>query len=316
MTDTSKSLSRNALYTPLRAYEQTVVDPNAFMSTLKNLPASLKESSLFGFMQRIGEDYHRNRATGPDPKNNGSRPLTVSDMDDRLRQRAVTLVGGGVNSAMTTSKPKTNDPRTRKRPRRDWKDMEKILASSIKTKTGVIAVMCLMNARWNQYIHEVLGLGIHSNKDLKASQEMKAREIRAKLIAGRDDIELAGAHIRILSCKQKRHLGGTCGFLVGETNNTFAVAIRSPSSRKKRRRNDSDPCGGKGDALATSYSEATDSIEIVLVPKDGSCLDVIIPMSFRSMELDAPQTIPHNREMSCEMFPVAPRSIFVSLSNR
>ena len=318
MTDNSmsKSLSRNALYTPLRAYEQTEVDPNTFMSTLKNLPASLKESSLFSFMQRIGEDYHRNRATGPDPKNNGSRPLTVSDMDDRLRQRAVTLVGGGVNSAMSTSNPKSSDTRTRKRPRRDLKPVEAILSSAQTTNQGLMAVMFSINTSWNHYIHQVMGLGIHSSMDPISSEEMKARAIKAKFVIGREDIELAGAHVRILACKQKRHLVDTYGFLVGETKNTFAVGMRSTSSGKKRRRKDSDPCDGEGDKLGNSYSGVTDSIEIVLVPKDGTCLDLIIPLSLSSIEQGAVQAIADNQDVSCELFPVAPRSIFVRLHRR
>jgi hypothetical protein len=177
-------------------------------------------------------------------------------------------------------------------------------------------VMISINTRWNHYIHQMLDLGIHSSIDPISSEEMKARAIKAKFVVGREDIELAGAHVRILACKQKRHLVDAYGFLVGETKNTFALGMRSPSGGKKRRRKDSDPCDGKDGMLRTSCSEDTASIEVVLVPKDGTCLDVIIPLSLSSIELEAPQAKSNKQDESRYLFPVAARCIFVRLHSR
>lgn len=316
-TSNSKTLSRNALYTPLRAYEQALEDPTTYMSTLKNVPASLKESSLSSFMQRVGEDYHRNRATGPDPKNNGSRPLTVSDMDDRLRQRAVTLIGGGVNSAITTSKPKSTHTRsrTRKRPCLAPTKVQSILSRSHQSNTDVVAFLFLLNTRWNTYILQVLDRDLSKNVDSSISKEMDERAIMSTLVAARDCIELVGAHVRIHSCTPKRHLVNTYGLLVGETKNTWSLAIRLRHGRKKRSTKVESEVG-KNKNVDNTPSPMLNSLEIVMIPKDGSSLDVIIPSSRGTKSADTALGQPMSQDPSTAMFPLAPRCIIIRLSGR
>jgi len=315
VTDDSKTLSRNALYTPLRAYEQDQIDPNTYMGTLKSIPISLKESSLSSFMHRVSEDYHRNRAKGPDPKNNGSRPISVSDMEDRLRQRAVTLVGGGINSSMITSKKgQSRQTKDRKRPRREWKEVEAKLKRNNPTSMDVITFLRSTNDRWNNYIHQVLQIGSNKVQNPKLPDEMDLRVIKAKLIAVRDDIELSGARVRIDSCRSKRHLVNVHGLLVSETKNTWSIAIPKRPQGKKRKRSEAHDDDGTG--TVKDSSGTTDSVDIVLVPKDGSSLDIIIPLSLGTgtPDLEPTRSSTCSQDAVDSMFPISTRSIFVKLS--
>ena len=95
----SSTLSRNALYTPLMAFEQTNVDPSSYMTTRKNIPSSLRESSLVDFIQTVSETTEK--------------PLSFQAVEERIRQRALTLVGGGINSSMTGQQSKRQRRRRR-----------------------------------------------------------------------------------------------------------------------------------------------------------------------------------------------------------
>ena len=132
-----KSLSKNLLYAPLEAYHKAACfqavggdsdystsdsnfHPSQYMSLKSSIPKSLQESSLVSLFHSISCNYHRNRAMANDAKNNGSRPLGLSDIEERIRQRAVTLVSGGINSSIKIS----NDTvKSKKRRRRRWDEM-------------------------------------------------------------------------------------------------------------------------------------------------------------------------------------------------
>jgi hypothetical protein len=313
----SKTLSRNALYAPLVAYEQTQVEPTAYMGNQKAIPSSLKESALSSFLQSIGEDYHRNRATGADPKNNGSRPLSVSDMDDRIRQRAVTLVGGGVNSAMASSSRKPcAKAKGRKRPRRKWNEVESILAKN-DASVDSLSFLRDLNDRWNAYMLKLL------NIDSKAIQKIEAPIIKSRLAVARKSIDLAGAHIHIKQCTQKIDLTGMLGVLLGETNNTWSVVILSSKRREKRtklaksgtttgadafiNRTESK---GHGDPKSTPNTIVT-SVHVVVVPKRGSSLDIILPLPSQMNERQERGNEELNGEKAIIM--QAAKSIFITL---
>lgn len=281
----STTLSRNALYSPLVAYEQTQVDPALYMGNQKTIPSSLKESALSSFLQSVGEDYHRNRATGPDPKNNGSRPLSVSDMDDRLRQRVVTLVGGGINSSMASSnRQPRSKAKVRKRYRREWDQVkESISVKSTDTSIDSLSFLQQLNGRWNVYMLEMLGL------NSKFTAKIEASILKSRLTAARSSMELAGAHIQIKECTQKRDLVGTFGVVVGETNNTWCIAIRSRPRARRRRRKVATSGSNDGDNLKPETKDSSNSklsessltetaTDVVTVPKRGSSLDVILPL--------------------------------------
>lgn len=306
----STTLSRNALYTPLVAYEQTLVAPTAYMANQKTIPTSLKESTLTSFLQSIGEDYHRNRATGSDPKNNGSRPLSVSDMDDRLRQRVVTLVGGGVNSSQVSSSrpPSCAKAKGRKRPRREWSQVEKILASS-ETNKDSLTFLRELNARWNKYMLQLLGL------DSKTVQHIQASIIKSRLAVARKSIELAGAHVQVDGSTQKRDLAGEFGVLIGETRNTWSVAIRSRTRRKRRGK--LAKTGRNRDLLgepkSTDNTVRTDlKVNVAVVPKRGSSLFIILPLPPQAKEGQGGGKEDANGEEP--IIEHACKSVFISLS--
>jgi hypothetical protein len=301
----STTLSRNALYAPLVAYEQTQVDPTAYMGNQKAVPSSLKESALSSFLQSIGEDYHRNRATGADPKNNGSRPLTVSDMDDRLRQRTVTLVGGGVNSAMSSSSRKPcAKAKGRRRPRPEWNKVEGILAKNDAAMDDSLKFLRELNDRWNVYMFQLL------NVDSKTVQQFEAPIIKSRLTVARKSMDLAGAHVQIKECTQKRDLTGILGVLLGETNNTWSVVIRSGTRRRKRRKlAKSGSTKGCGDPKSTPNTIGT---EVVVVPKRGSSLDIILPLPSQMNERQDGGNEASNGEEPM-IIKQAPKSIFITL---
>lgn len=312
--ESAKTLSRNALYTPLRAYDQSQVSPTSYMSTLKNLPVSLKDSSLSSFMHYVSEDYHRNRITGTDPKNNGSRPLTASDMDDRLRQRAVTLVSGGINSSLSTLKPRAKNQvpakHSKKRPRRAWEQVQEIImkkTSNTPTKAlHSIEFLTSMNKRWNSYFLQILNVDIGSNE---IKRESKIRSSLARLW---DEIEVAGAHVAIRSCKPKRHLINNFGVLIGQTRNTWSVALRRTFARQE---SPIQKAKTKSDVRCSETS--AQPIEIVVVPKDGSTLVLIIPISQEETD-EGVDTREQSHGSSganhLQIIPLAPKCVFVTLS--
>ena len=119
-------LSKNELYTPMAGYDQDDVEPSVYLGTKSSIPKSLQESALVQFYRNVSLDYHyqnpnipsANSNNGNDYKNAGaSRPIPLADVDDRIRQRTVTLLGGGIHtvsvksslpSESTSSSPQTS----------------------------------------------------------------------------------------------------------------------------------------------------------------------------------------------------------------
>jgi len=189
-------LSKNLLYAPLTAYHKaaaaTCVDDKDGIDGRLNYhkKKSFKESSLVSFLHSVSCDYHRTRrSTVNDAKNNGSRPLGLADIEDRIRQRAVTLIGGGINSSIIpiTIQRKLN----KKRHQKSSEEMEPILkkkkllsslpsssSSSSSQMTGmtttldggnhggsgnnnndeIIPFLQGLNIAWNAYIWKVIAL--------------------------------------------------------------------------------------------------------------------------------------------------------------
>lgn len=92
-------LSRASLYSPLSAFHPV----NPFdATTAKSIPKSIHETSLVSFLATISKDYHQNtidttgtgtKSTKNEARNSGARPLSAKEMDDKIRQRALTLAG-------------------------------------------------------------------------------------------------------------------------------------------------------------------------------------------------------------------------------
>lgn len=141
-----KILSKNILYAPLDAYNKVTAndDHDKKIGSIESLQSNYrkkkksKEANLASFLHTVSCDYHRNRHRN-DAKNNGSRPLGLADIEDRIRQRAVTILGGGINSSLfpalnsdgynNNGKNINNKKQNRKRKRRriSWNGIESIL---------------------------------------------------------------------------------------------------------------------------------------------------------------------------------------------
>ena len=76
-------LSKSALYAPLAAYQQSELEPSEYANNQisSKIPKSIMESTLTSFLRSVSYTYHRKRARSYDPKNNGSRPQSLLDVD-------------------------------------------------------------------------------------------------------------------------------------------------------------------------------------------------------------------------------------------
>jgi hypothetical protein len=110
-------LSRTSLYTPLSSYTSQRGANTNNGNKKQNLSKQVQESSLTEFIATtVSSAYHlssesRNKSSNSNQKvgsitvlsvkharNTGNRPLHVGEINGRIRQRALTLVGGGYNA--------------------------------------------------------------------------------------------------------------------------------------------------------------------------------------------------------------------------
>jgi RNase P/RNase MRP subunit p29 len=318
-----KTLSKNALYTPLAAYEQTQVDPSTYMTTqISTIPKSLKEHSLSVFLQKVSFEYHRNRATASDPKNNGSRPLSVGDIDDRIKRRAVTLIGGGVNSSMTSKQIKS-ETKSRKRPRREWNDVKSSLRRKHPGRTrsdndDSIQFLRQLNSSWNDYMAAASILGLNSSSSSSSSSiwDDDLMAIKARFaLARRAQIELVGAHVKVATCPQKKNLVGTLGVLVGETKNTWSVVRLCPSREDMKDPKDAGKPPLKLENDKPVRTSGKHHTELVTIPKRGSSLVLMIPITPSLSDAKEEATM-ENHEEEKELIVQADRFICITLDPR
>lgn len=102
------SLSRNALYAPLKTYytntTQSTKQQDSNESTTRKSPVvinsnisnNLKEKNLYTFLEKISVEYHDSiTPLGTLSGTNGGMPLKSRQMESKSSQRALTLIGGG-----------------------------------------------------------------------------------------------------------------------------------------------------------------------------------------------------------------------------
>ena len=277
-TEDGKTLSKNLMYAPLVAYQKsafvtsgldssnssssTIIHPSQYMSQKKTVPASIRESSLASTLHFVSCDYHSNLATVNDAKNNGSRPLGLSDMDDRIRQRAVTLVGGGINSVIPFAKMAI---RSKKRRHRSWEEAEAVLGKfSVEEvileaeSSHAISFLRKLNTAWNNYAWELLTSDKDNNEKRRMSDnDLNGIEVRLGALLSRknhggnggsiksggsfngtnnakdDYIDLVGAHLKVNSSNTHTSWVGRFGVLIGETKNTYRIASCARNQEKK-----------------------------------------------------------------------------------
>mmetsp|Transcript_25703 Transcript_25703/g.47903 ORF Transcript_25703/g.47903 Transcript_25703/m.47903 type:complete len:379 (-) Transcript_25703:496-1632(-) len=301
--ENGKSLSKNLLYTPLEAYHDHASptasalsssngddsrsklipeDPSQYMNQKSSVPKHLHEASFVEFMHSVSHDYHRNRATAHDAKNNGSRPLTLMDFEDRIRQRAVTLLGGGINSSIPVTTTSAAASTTKKRRRRSWEKVRPIIEKQDEPDgieiTKDISFLLQLNASWNKYIWKLLGLETEAGTpDGKMPMDTIQRRFDVAYTTKDENLELVGAHIRIERCKSHKTWAGRFGVLVEETTNTYRVVGRP--RRKRKAKNISSDLTEDSESTADSLAETSSiMMESFLVPKHGSLLMLIVPV--------------------------------------
>lgn len=317
-----KTLSKNLMYAPLVAYHKSAAisasdnndsgsssaskinHPSQYASNDPNVLKSLNESSLVSILHFVSCDYHHNRATVNDAKNNGSRPLGLSDMDDRIRQRAVTLLGGVINASIPVVKTTT---RSKKRRHRSWEEVEPVLKklSSSSSEEGVtsesesgrvISFLQKLNSAWNGYAWKLLLKSKVTNEKQRLSEDdLKAIEVRLRALMGSridnrkksnssggtnsrsgssffekgsvedDPINLVGAHVKVESSNSRTSWVGRFGVLIGETTNTYRIASFTRTRRKNKKANSTEAACKKKE------------IEILVLPKLESSLQLILP---------------------------------------
>ncbi|VEU33515.1 unnamed protein product [Pseudo-nitzschia multistriata] len=278
-TRDGKILSKNLLYTPLVAYQKALLieepststkteyHPSHYMLSRKSVPKSLQESSLVSLFHSVSCDYHRNRAGVNDAKNNGSRPMGLSDIEEKIRQRAIALIGGGINSSISVSQ---KPPRSKKRRQRSWEEKNDVLdrfssSSGASKLADVVPFLERLNAAWNEYIWELL-VRDRISIDSRNVTGDTAKEIRSELsrltwpridskilhssnVSSRNakegifhhPFEIIGSHVQIKSCKSHRSWSGRFGVVVGETTNTYRIAgfvCRKNKKRARRKKSD------------------------------------------------------------------------------
>lgn len=197
--------------------------------------------------------------------------MSAADISERIRQKAVTLVGGGINSSITST-TKSEATKLRKRRRQEWTDVESALNYGIETTAenekspggdDAIRFLLQLNSSWNKYISDLLKITEVSEDELTT--------VKSRFISARSKVELIGAHVRVATCNQKKHLVNSYGVIIGETKNTWKIVAREvlKQSRKRAKPEDED-----------SQSDAKNGIncKVIVLPKRGSSLVLIIPI--------------------------------------
>jgi hypothetical protein len=264
MSSTTKTLSRRQLYLPMIAYDNSP-DPSGYMASRKSLPNSIQETSLVDFWHKIGVSYHQERATIHDPKNNGHKPLALPELDARIRQKAMTLVGGGINSGWDTTSTASRsnaggtttiheDPRIQTIKRDQKKRKRQIMKSVMNFSTThddeegrrVGQFLYDLNEMWNMYIRRLLQLPTTMDDDddddaTLDSYESLVRDpaflFRVTSCITKETVQLVGARVKIQSCQSHPQWRGKTGILVRQTTNTWQLMVSIPKAAYVKKRN-------------------------------------------------------------------------------
>ncbi len=267
-TSSKKMLSRAALYTSLAAYNQAQLDPQAFMR--RQSSKAVHESSLMQFLQTVSAVTcgYPSQQQQQQPKNKAKlftshqRPLNQQEVSDRLREKALTLVGGGINTAVTSSAEKRSRKRRRttslqstskkskagKIPMAFWENQPTILASQLE-------FVDTLNQEWNKYIRRLIRSVEERPPDVPTISS------RIKQLA--TTIEWIGAKVYVQKCPQHLHYENKSGILIGETSCTWRVVDLSYSK----------------DESEEAEVSPRQQIRILVIPKQRSTLAVLIPLN-------------------------------------
>jgi hypothetical protein len=269
-------LSRASVYAPLKSYD----NPAAADSEPSSVPKNLQDAQLVQFYSKVSEHFHRSNPR-LDCKNTAGRPLSVADITGRIQQRALTLIGGGYNvsatTASATSKEKSQQAKNtvvsrRQLKRKRHRILERIGCSgpSPEQRSHNANFLQQLNAQWNVYATKVLQ--VPTDEILNLSQI----SIRARQLAG--SIEWVGARVRVDHCVSAKSREGLLGILVSQTTNTWRIvpAVEAELVRTASLTEDTVNSNAISNECPLRLNKT------VIVPKDGSSLAVLIPLSNRS----------------------------------
>lgn len=231
-------LSRTSLYAPLSTYTKK----QGSASTTKT-NKNVQEESLTDFWRRVSDRYHSNKDSSH-CRNSGNRPLTNQEINGSIRQRTLTLVGGGFNSkwgaaaasngagAKRTSHNPATGRQTRKRRRKEATD-----ASKAGPSKADVTFLRQLHAQWLDYMVQMLGLSVsptvNSGGEKKRNTESVSIHESLQVLANRaarvlqggngQTLELVGAAVRILACSKHVTWVGATGILVETMAETYTI---------------------------------------------------------------------------------------------
>lgn len=325
--DQAKSLSKNLLYAPLEAYFQNATgfaaipeklnrasksepvppSPSEYMKQQSSVSKSLHESNLAIFLQSLSKDYHRNWSTAHDVRNNGSRPLSLKDVDVRMRQRTVTLMGGGINASIPTSNRPKNAKQGIKKKRKRTSEQVDVSRNISTTTNNDFVFLTKLNRLWNDYVCEFFEYSMSSIRDPETTMQSIQQKLGACLKSGDMNymFEIVGAHVKILSCNSHRSWQGRFGVVVAHTVNTLRVAV-VPVKEKHSQTGKSEQSCSK---IASIYAD------LLVVPKQGTSIMLLVPFPvMMSSKEECNDHLKHCEPQDSLLVPLCEQTVCVTLA--
>lgn len=231
-----RTLSKTGLYSPL-----AIINLEKNQSKKKNRSTG-KDGALIDFIFQIGKDYHR-KAGLRLGKNNGCKAVSHSEVKEKISQRALTLIGGGINTSISKG-VHTQGRKLFCKSSKTIKRKNKAKAVMNYSKKLTWDNVTLMNHYWNFYIQNHL-------KEMQFSDKTNIIKILHEF--ERSKIEWTGAEVHVVSCLSNRKYAGYKGILIQCTTNTWRVAVKKSGN---------------------------EYIEVCVIPKAGSKIEVKMPERF------------------------------------
>ena len=216
--DTLATLSKAGLYAPLSVFNKENDDATR-PSKPKKLASFLKDGALVDFLVQVGTTNNRKGAISVG-KNNGSKPLSQNEVNDRVRTKALTLVGGGINTSISGRANKTMAPLL---PQNRASSKKRKRTSFASERSGVLDsqtwdTLERINKKWNEYIVRFLK---EEGIDLESRNIRSLTRCVSQVVS---QVEIVGSFVSIVKCRAHPHLVSKEGCLVGETCSTWRLA--------------------------------------------------------------------------------------------
>eukprot|EP01083_Nonionella_stella_P160630 525315_1 len=290
-----KHLSRDALYAPLSNYTSASKSKSKDTPTdkIKNLSNTLKEKSLYTFLETVSSEYHDSSSIIglKNGGSNGGNGLKASHMEKLLAQRALTLIKGGFHTSVAKSTDQNVDSGVnvnvnsgKKRGRKNGvfrhngsmsnKKRKRLQEKSGKTNSSKVGdirgdVLVGLNQMWNEYIDEMLP---------KKKESGSFSFDPAQITSLASKMELIGAYVSIQESRSTSY-SGKKGFIVDSIKNIWKIAIQ------------------KGDKSPSDFESLSQCNEwkLILLPKRDSALLIVFNIRGESLRVLASGITLHPR---------------------